>query len=164
MRGAFGIMYNNWAAQIQNSQNLGGYWPDVAQQSGSNLNQPTPSSPTPTVLAQDPFGSGTNSLFPAATPFNQVGYFYDPHEKNPMSKQWNLGVERVLSQTTIVAADYVGSRSTRLSVGGYYNTALTPGPGVPQLPALYPYIHPTWYSRSVGSSSYNALQLSLDRR
>jgi hypothetical protein len=146
------------------SQNIGGSWPDIALQQASNLNQPTTALPTPTTQAQDPFGSTTSSLFPAATPFNQVGFFYDPHEKNPMSNQWNFGVERLFGQTTTVTANYVGSVSTRLSVGSYYNTALTPGPGDPQSRALHTYIAPTFYSRSVGTSNYNALQLSLDKR
>jgi hypothetical protein len=163
-RGAFGIVYDNWAATIQQSQNIGGTWPNLGQASASNLNQPTTASPTPTVQAQDPFGNGTSSLFPAATPFNQVGFFFDPHEKNPLSKQWNVGVEHALSQAATLTLNYVGSASSRLSVGSYYNTALTPGPGDPQSRALYTYIAPTFYSRSVGSSNYNALQFSLDQR
>ena len=51
-----------------------------------------------------------------------------------------------------------------LDVGGYYNTALTPGPGDPQSRSPYPYIVPTFYDRSIGSGNYNALQFSLDHR
>jgi hypothetical protein len=164
LRAAFGIVYDNWAAQIQQSQNIGGSWPDIGLQQISNLNQPTSASPTPTDQAQDPFGNNTSGIFPAATPFNQVGFFYDPHEQNPMSGQWNVGVQRLLSESTTVTANYVGSSSRRLSVGSYYNTALTPGPGDPQSRALYTYIAPTFYSRSEGSSNYNAFQFSLDHR
>jgi hypothetical protein len=60
--------------------------------------------------------------------------------------------------------NYVGSVSKRLNVGGYYNTALTPGPGDPQSRAPYTYIAPTYYDRSVGVGNYNALQFSLDKR
>jgi hypothetical protein len=164
IRGSFGIVYDNWAAAIQQSQNIGGSWPDIALQQGSNLNVPTPASPAPTSQLQDPFGSGTSSFFPAATPFNQQGYFYDPHEQNPMSVQWNFGGERLLSPSTTVTANYVGSSGRRLTVGSYYNTAVTPGPGTPELRAPWTYIRPSYWSRSVGSSNYNALQLSLNRR
>ena len=163
-RGAFGILYDNWAAQIQQSQNIGGSWPDIALQQGSNLNVPTPASPTPTSQLQDPFGSATSSLFPAATPFNQQGYFYDPREQNPMSLQWNVGVERLLGASTTMTVNYVGSTGTRLTVGSYYNTAVTPGPGVPETRAPWNYILPSYWSRSVGSGNYNALQFSLNRR
>jgi hypothetical protein len=45
------------------------------------------------------------------------------------------------------------------------NTALTPGPGDPQLRAPFPYIQPqNGYVRSVGKSNYNALQVSSEGR
>lgn len=164
VRGAAGIVYDNWASQVQMAQNIGGGWPDIGLQGASNLNQPTASSATPTVQAQDPFGSSTSSLFPAATPFNQVSYYYDPHIKNPYSEQWNLGVERQISESTTLEMNYVGSVSKRLDIGGFYNTALTPGPGNPQSRALFPYIKPTNYDRSIGSANYNAFQFSLNQR
>jgi hypothetical protein len=49
-------------------------------------------------------------------------------------------------------------------VGGYYNTALTPGPGDPRERSLYPYIAPTFYDRSIGRGNYNALQFHFERR
>jgi hypothetical protein len=164
VRGAFGIVYDNWASQVQMAQNIGGNWPDIGLQGASNLNQPTTTSATPTVQAQDPFGNSTSSLFPPATPFNQVSYYYDPHIKNPYSEQWNAGVERQISPSATVTMNYVGSVSKRLDVGGFYNTALTPGPGNPQARALFPYITPTNYDRSVGSANYNAFQFSLNQR
>jgi hypothetical protein len=66
-----------------------------------------------------------------------------------------------------MTANYVGSQSHRLTVGGLYNVALTPGPGTPaQVTARqpFPYISPTFYDRSIGNSSYNALQLSTNHR
>jgi hypothetical protein len=164
IRGAFGIVYDNWASQVQKTQNAGGNWPDIGLQGAANMNQPSTTSATPTVQAQDPFGNNTSSLFPAATPFNQVSYYFDPHIKNPYSEQWNLGVEHQLTRSAAVTMNYVGSVSKRLDVGGFYNTALTPGPGNPQSRSLFPYITPTNYDRSVGSANYNAFQFSLDQR
>ena len=60
--------------------------------------------------------------------------------------------------------DYVGSGSHRTNIGGYYNTARTPGPGDPQTRAPYPYAIATLYDHGIGASSYNALQVSLDKR
>jgi hypothetical protein len=88
----------------------------------------------------------------------------DPYAKNPYSMQWNFGVAKQLNHSTTVTVDYVGSGSRRLDVGGYYNTALTPGPGNPQDRALFPYIGPTFYDRSVGRGNYNALQFLFDKR
>ena len=100
----------------------------------------------------------------AATPFNQVQWFYDPHIKNPYSEQWNFGVQRQLNNSTALTLDYVGSSTHRANIGGYYNTALTPGPGDPQTRSLYTYAAPTFYDRSIGFADYNALQFQLDKR
>ncbi len=164
LRGAAGIVYDNWAAVSQMAQNIEGAWPDIGQLIANNLNQPSTISATPTTTSQDPFAGGGSGLFPAPTPFNQVQWFYDPHIKNPYSMQWNFGVQRELNSSTTVDVNYVGSGSRRLNVGGYYNTALTPGPGDPQARAPFPYIAPTFYDRSIGNGSYNALQVEVNKR
>ena len=162
IRASGGILYDNWAAVTQMAQNFEGSWPDIGQQIASNLNQPTSKSPTPTVTAQNPFAS--SGLFPAPTPFNQVQWFYDPNVKNAYSMQWNFGVQRQLDSTTSLTVNYVGSGSRRINVGGYYNTALTPGPGDIQPRTRYPYITPTFWDRSIGTGSYHALQVQLDKK
>ncbi len=163
MRAGFGIFYDNWAAVTQTSQNYEGTWPDIGQQLANNLNVPTPGQPTPTVNGQNPFATG-GGLFPAPTPFEQVQWYMDPYAKNPYSMQWNFGVAKQLNSTTTISIDYVGSGSRRLDVGGYYNVALTPGPGDPRARQPYPYIHPTYYDRSIGRGNYNALQFLFNKR
>jgi hypothetical protein len=159
VRAAFGIVYDNWAAVTQMSQNIEGAWPDIGQQIANNLNGPTG---PPTITAQNPFA--TSGFFPAPTPFNQVAWFYDPHIKNPYSQQWNFGVERQVSSSTTIDLNYVGSGSRRTNVGGYYNTDLTPGASESPSRRPYPYIAPTFYDRSIGSASYNALQFEMKKR
>lgn len=159
VRAAFGIVYDNWAAVTQMSQNIEGAWPDIGQQIANNLNGPTG---PPTITAQNPFS--TTGAFPAPTPFNQVAWFYDPHIKNPYSQQWNFGVERQLNTSTTIDLNYVGSGSRRTNVGGYYNTDLTPGASESPSRRPYPYIAPTFYDRSVGSASYNAFQFEMKKR
>ncbi len=165
LHGAFGIVYDDWAAVTQMAQNIEGSWPDIGQQiAPSTTNYPTTANPTPTVTAQNPFGSGSSSLFPPPTPFTSNQWFYDPNIKNPYSEQWNFGAQRQVSGSLALRVDYVGSGSHRTNVGGLYNTALTPGPGDTQPRALYPYSIPTFYDRSIGTASYNALQVQLDKR
>ena len=165
VHGAFGIVYDNWAAVTQMVQNAEGSWPDIGNPDLPQVNVPTTASPTPTVSSQNPFG-GTpgGGLFPAATPFNDNDWFFDPNYKNAYSEQWNFGVQRQINTSTSLKVDYVGSGSRRTNIGGYYNTALTPGPGDPQTRAPYPYGIATLYDHGVGSSTYNALQVSLDKR
>ena len=162
VHGAFGIVYDNWAAVTQLVQNAEGSWPDIGQLSLPQTNVPSSASPTPTVASQNPFG--TAGLYPAATPFNDNDWFFDPNYKNAYSEQWNFGVQRQLSNSLSLKVDYVGSGSHRTNIGGYYNTALTPGPGDPQTRAPYPYGIATLYDHGIGSSTYNALQVSLDKR
>jgi hypothetical protein len=163
IRAGFGMFYDNWAGVTQTSQNYEGSWPDIGQQLANNLNAPVVGQPTPNITGQNPFQAGAG-LFPAATPFEQVQWFYDPYNKNPYSMQWNFGIAKQLNPSTTVSLDYVGSGSRRLDVGGYYNVALTPGPGDTQARAPYPYIHPTFYDRSIGRGNYNALQFFFDKR
>ena len=163
IRSGFGIYYDNWAAVTQTSQNYEGSWPDVGQQLANNLNVPTPSQPRPNLVGQNPFAAG-GGAFPAPTPFQQVQWFYDPYGRNPYSMQWNFGIAKQFNNSTTVNIDYVGSGSRRLDLGGYYNVALTPGPGDPVARQPYTYIHPTYYDRSIGRGNYNALQFQFNRR
>jgi hypothetical protein len=163
VRAGFGVYYDNWAAVTQTSQNYEGTWPDIGQQLANNLNAPVAGAPTPVVNGRNPFATG-GGAFPAATPFDQVQWYMDPYAKNPYSMQWNFGVAKQLNDSTTIGLDYVGSGSRRLDLGGYYNVALTPGPGNPTLRQPYPYIHPTYYDRSWGRGNYNALQFNLNKR
>jgi hypothetical protein len=161
LRGGFGIFYDSYVGQEQGGASAIGAWPNVAVLTAANLNVPTLSSPTPTVQLQSPLPT---SPLPPATPFSANRLFFDPYLKIPRSMQWNVGVERTLNSSTTLAAIYVGARGSRLYYGGYYNTALTPGPGDVESRALWNYITTTRYVRSVGSESYNALQVLLDKR
>ena len=165
IRGAAGIVYDNWAGVQQLTQNVDGYWPDIGSQQPSNLNVPTASSPTPTVTSQNPLASsGSGTFVPAPTPFTQQGFFYDPRMKDPYSEQWSFGVEHLISSSTTATVNYVGSSTHRMDVGGIYGGALTPGTGPIAPRQLFPYITPTFYDRSTGRGNYNALQASLERR
>ena len=161
IRTSFGIFFDNWAGVTQTSANYEGSWPDIGSQQEHNLNYPSSASATPTITGKDPFVSGS---FPAPTPFNQQNWFMDPYAKNPYSMQWNFGIQHQLGTSTIVNVNYVGSGSRRMDVGTYYNVALTPGPGDPRARSLFPYLTPSWYDKSIGRASYNALQASLEKR
>ena len=165
VHGAFGIVFDDWAAVTQMAQNFEGSWPDIGQEiAGSLTNVPTSTQLTPTVTAQNPFAASGNALFPPATPFGSNQWYFDPHIKNPYSEQWNFGVQRELTSSLALRVDYVGSTTHRANIGGLYNTALTPGPGDTQPREPYPYSIPTFYDHSVGTGNYNALQVQLDKR
>jgi len=166
IRGGIGVVYDNWAAIIQMTQNYQGSWPDTGTLQINNTNTPG----TIYTSAQNPFASNGGNL-PSATPFgsSNVNYMVDPNWKNPYSEQYNLGIEQQLGRSTVLSLNYVGSASHRLDVGGYYNT------GTPAVAASfaargtntgqpYPYTVPekSW-DHNGASGTYNALQASLAR-
>jgi hypothetical protein len=164
VRASFGMFDDLWAGVMQTVQGIGGDWPSVAQILSPALNT---SNEVATVNWQNPLANLGSAGLPAATPFGQVEWYRDPKAKDPYSEQWNFGLQRQLGTDTVMTANYVGSQSHRLTVGGLYNVALTPGPGTPaEVTARqpYPYISPTFYDRSIGNSSYNAFQFSANHR
>jgi len=171
VRGGAGIVYDNWAAVSQMSQNIEGDWPGIGQLIANNLNVPGgPTAPngTPTATYGDPFSAGgVNAGLPAPTPFfsGGVNWHYDPHIKNAYAYQFNFGLQRQINSTTTITGSYVGALTHRANIGGMYNTALQPSPlPDPQSRSLFPYMISTFYDRSVGFADYHAFQLSVDKR
>jgi len=156
---SYGRVYDTWSGIFQSAQNEGGLWPSVSIAQSVNINSTVP---TPDATAENPLGNQVEPL-PAATPFNQVAFFVDPNMKNAYSDQWLVGLQQQVSSNTVWTLNYVGSVSSRLPCCDFYNVALTPGPGTPQSRAPYPYIKPTHYEQSTGSSNYNSLQAQLAR-
>ncbi|MBI3680577.1 MAG: TonB-dependent receptor [Acidobacteria bacterium] len=161
IRSSFGVFFDSWAGIMQTSQNLGHTWPDVGRRLSGNLNIPTISGLLPTVSGKDPF---PQALRPNPTPFEDGAFFVDPFFKNAYSLQWNLGVQHQLTPDTLLGLDYVGSGNRRLSLGGFYNVATTPGPGDPRLRRPFPYLMSTNFDRSWGRANYHALQFQLRKR
>src|SRR5579864_8480751 len=171
VRGGAGIVYDNWAAVSQMSQNIEGDWPGIGQLIANNLNVPGgPTAPNgiPTANYGDPFSAGGVSAgLPAPTPFFAAGvnWHYDPHIKNAYAYQFNFGLQRQINSTTTITGSYVSALTHRANIGGMYNTALQPSPlPNPQSRSLFPYMISTFYDRSVGFADYHAFQLSVDKR
>jgi hypothetical protein len=169
VRGGAGVVYDNWAAVSQMSQNIEGDWPGIGQLIANNLNQPTIPQPQPTVSALNPFAGGGAAGLPAPTPFfsGGVNWHYDPHIKNAYAYQFNFGVQRQINSTTTITGSYVGSLTHRANIGGMYNTALQPSTDLTSTPisrSMYPYMISTFYDRSVGFADYHAFQLSVNKR
>ena len=117
-RGAYGIVYDNWAGNIQANMGVVGTWPSVGLLQQPNLNLPSSALPTPKVTAQDPLDLGDNPVFPAPTPFNEVTWYYDPALKLPYSQQYNLSFQYQLSESTLVDLAYVVRRAKALAPSG----------------------------------------------
>lgn len=151
--------YDNWSIATQISQNVGGTWPSHTLINGNSLN-----TNVPTVSIGDPLSLGTTLNQPAASPFTNATFYFDPDLKTPLVDQWNLSVEQGFGANTVLSLGYVGSHGGRLDFGGLRNTAQYPAPGTAAQVAArrkYPYIVPTNFDQSTGNSNYHALQATL---
>ena len=173
VRIGYGRFYDNWAAITQTSQNFEGTWPSLDQLGASNMN--TPVNAPPTASAENPLGQSSGPPVTGPTPFTQSTWFADPNLKRPYGDQWNFGIQQQIATKDVLTVNYVGGAGSKLDVGGAYNVASQPGGnvGCPSYAtdpehfncgAPFPYIGATAYDRSVGKSSYNALQVTLNGR
>jgi len=114
----------------------------------------------------------------ASTGFTDLGNgalyrIFAPDLRPQLTKQWNVFVERKLSDSLSAQAGYVGSRSTHMVVPFDFNQPL-PGTGpastwapLDQRRPLYPLnpaIGTTSGTNSIGVGAYDALQTSLRQR
>ena len=158
---AYARVYDDWSGIMQMTQNEGALWPSFGLDITNNLNTTTVTTP-----AENPLNlqSGQTHTLPLASPFIQSANFIAPYLKNPYSDQWTVGAQQQLGPKSVITLNYVGSRTTHLPCCGYFNVAVTPGPGTVASRAPFSYITPTQYEQSNGSSAYDAFQAQLDRK
>ena len=163
VRGGYGIVYDDLTGMEQDWKGDSGSWPDVGSVSGQvALNQlGQPLSPIEKNFAT------IGVALPAASPWSQSNWFFDPHHRDGRSQQWNLEIEREMTKNMAVSIGYVGSKTDRLDATGLWDTAQTPGPGTPdQVQARKPfpwYQQTSFYGTDRGFSHYNSLQAKLNR-
>jgi hypothetical protein len=157
VRTSYGRFYDDWAAVTQETGNYAPDWPAAGVFMAQNLN-----TTVPTVTAENPAPS--IGVLPTPTPFGSIQcWCVDPKIKNPYADEWNFGVQHQLTPNTLITASYVGSHGSRLDLGLLANTAVTPGPGDVTAREPFPYLTPQYWDQSVGRSSYNAFQFTLDK-
>jgi hypothetical protein len=93
----------------------------------------------------------------------------NPQDPRPYIQQWSFGFQRELMRNLIIEADYVGSKGTHLLTLSDLNQFINNGQQVllnaqhqPMLP--YPGFGLLEYSQNDGNSSYNGLDLTIERR
>ena len=152
IRTGFGVFYDYGSNLVQNTSR-GVKYPFATSQSvgGQNLLDIGP------INLDNPFGS----VSATAAAFTGT---YDRHKRDPYSMQWNFGIERLLPGAILLDVDYVGSGSRKLVLPVLENTApASPLPINPRRP--WPNTSATGFLfTDAGNSSYNALQVKLERR
>ena len=113
---------------------------------------------TPAALVDE----GFPALDPAAASFPGL-LSADLRFKSPYYQQWNFSVQRDLGWNTLLEVAYVGSKGTHLQVLRDYNQP-QPGPGDPQERRPYPQYGNFGSITNAGSSTYNSIQIKLNKR
>lgn len=137
---------------------------------------------SPQLLLTNPAGPFSNPLlgipnpFPAPFPPPKDAVFpapayavtYDPSDKlvTPINYNWNLTIEHQLSRNWLARVAYVGSHGSHLRKVVYLNPAVyIPGSTLdPDNRRLFPGYTDILMATRTGNSSYNSLQVSLERR
>jgi hypothetical protein len=106
-----------------------------------------------------------NGIIPNADP-NQVYFYIDKNFKEPAVQSWNFAVQRALPWNMVLDVAYVGNHGVHQPMNYNLNASTTLNSGVAGQP-LYALFgrKASVEDRFVGvTSSYNALQVKLDKR
>jgi hypothetical protein len=159
IRGGYSMTYDNVTSSIQSVRDRLLAWPS---NSSLPLTFNVIGQPLDSMTDIVPTLSSTNALPAVATPFNQFGWYYDTHLKNPYSHQFNLEIQKQVSSSLVATIGYVGSTDHHLPVTGIANNS--PEPGGAGLDRPFPWSGTAIMSTSRGTSNYNALQARVDKR
>ena len=159
LRAGYGRFYDTWGAAAQDAQNFNGNWP-AASLELNGLNSSTVTDPITNPLH---LGAGGGTVYPSVDPYHSGTWSVDPNYKTPYSDQYNFGLQQELPGEILLDMNYVGSVSRRLDITDVLNVAPTPGPD-PVSREPFPYMGNPWFQQSIGNSSFNALEVSLNKR
>jgi hypothetical protein len=113
---------------------------------------------TPAAIVSE----GFPALDPAAAAFPGITSA-DRRFRSPYYQQWNVSVQRDLGWNTLLELAYVGSKGSRLQVLRDFNQP-TPGPGDVQERRPYPQYGNFASITNAGSSTFNSIQVKLNKR
>ena len=88
----------------------------------------------------------------------------DTRLKTPYYQQWNFAVQQALPSQMSLEVAYAGSKGTHLQVLTDQNQVMVPGPGDIQSRRPYPNYGPFSSIQNRGNSTYNSLQVKVEKR
>ena len=150
LRGGYGIYYDQLVVGNGEYQNYGLGPPYILIKSYTNQVGAAPATWT------NPFPAGVSggSISP---------YGINQNLPTPYRQQWSFGVQNEVAHNLLFEVSYLGSLGTHLPLRYNINQPL-PGAGNIQARRPYPLWSTVTYLNDVGTSSYNALTVRLERR
>jgi len=164
LRGGFGLFWNPLSAiQYNNFVDSAPFSPQVTI-SGVSFQNPYATQVNPFPASFAPFIPASN--VPFVTPLGSFGVFSSNFQPSYM-ESFNLTVERSITNSTALRASYIGTNGRHLSLLNDLNYArYAPGATVANTQQRRPYQNfaSILNAEPSGSSSYNGLQLTLERQ
>lgn len=164
IRGGFGLFWNPLWTEQYNTDVDSAPFSDQVTLYGVNFSNPYAGATNPFPGSFAPFKPPQNVAFPL--PLGQFGVFA-PNWRPSYQESFNLTVEREIMPNTAVRASYIGNQGRHLSYVVDVNYAqYMPGATVANTQQRRPYANfgEILNSPSDGTSSYNSLQLAIERR
>lgn len=155
IRSGYGIFYSG--NYLWEAQGIRGNYPYAISETQTNLNNTA----VPSTVEK------TFSPILVVTPGADVP-LTDQHivardNKTSYTQQWNVSVQRKLTNDLLAEVGYIGNKGTHLTMFINQNTAL-PGPGDVNPRRPYPVLGPTSEMANWASSHYEGLQMKLEKR
>ncbi|HLK51614.1 MAG TPA: TonB-dependent receptor [Bryobacteraceae bacterium] len=154
-RAGYGLYYNSEIAVESYDLVLNGL---------SNQMNETQGDRAPVLTTRNGFSSTLDTGFPS--------YFgLDPNARTPYVQQWSASLQHELPGRMLLELAYLGSKGTRLGRYRQFNTPahvetgenLPPRPGDLQALRTFPSLGPIIQRQHIANSSYNSLQVKLEK-
>jgi outer membrane receptor protein involved in Fe transport len=123
---------------------------------------------------------GVNNTLPVPTlnnhslfaPFTALGatqpgfqpIAFDPYERIPYIQEWNVAVQRQLSNNISLEVAYVANKGTKLETRVPLNRPTVPGPGPVGSRRQFPQLSEGYSVQGSGLANYNSLQVKLEKK
>lgn len=155
VRAGYGIFY--MANYLWEAQGIRGNWPYAISETLSNLNERTDFSFVETTFSPQLDIEMGSTVAPRAQ------HIVNRHNRISWTQQWNLHVQRQLSDSLMVEVGYVGTKGADMSSFINTNTA-PPGPGDVDPRRPYPEYGAMSEMTNEADSIYHGLQFKAEKR
>jgi hypothetical protein len=155
IRSGYGLFYSG--NYLWEAQGVRGNYPFAISETLTNLNTTGATSPMESTFTP------ILTVTPGANVPLSAQHIVNRHNKTSYTQQWNLHIQRRLTEDLIAEVGYVGNKGTHLSAFLNANTAL-PGPGAVDPRRPFPVLGATSLMDNSATATYHGIQAKLEKR